>query len=349
LDIRAEIVHLIRHIVKEEIAALRNAHWGHISGYNPKGHTVKVLIPSLRDQNGNMYETSDLPLGTMRTGPGWGLQYAPALANATPDNLIGGEQVQVSLHDRRTGVGEITKFAFNVTHTPPGAGASDGSTNSDDDTTGTNQLQPGEMIDKFQSGTFFKIFADGHMALFTKDKLVINTSKECDLNVLENDLTINILTGNATVTLNQGSATVEAKLGNITALTDEGHIFATAKVGNIYADAILGNITISAPAGTVDVVAGLACTVTAQSVQINTTSTIALTAGGIVSISAPGIDLTSAIIDAGSGAIQQLLNAAYLLWGNNHVHVSSSPGSLTSAPVAPAVLGIQSTNNLEGS
>lgn len=181
-------IHTVMQQAQQQVGDVRLVLFGHISSYDPQKHAVKVIIPAYRDETGAPLETSWIPLGTLAVGNGFGVQYAPhggASAN-TPGN---GEQVQVLIFNRATGLMAVAQMCFNDLMLPPGNGDTTPDATEigalEGDPHGRAELKSGELIIRHKSGAFLKFYDSGTVQLFTHD--AINLVAEKDVNVIAND------------------------------------------------------------------------------------------------------------------------------------------------------------------
>lgn len=357
-----DIVHEILRQSNQQMQDMELAFDGHISTYDVATNMAKVIVPVLGvDDDGDnssgggqsSWETNWIPVAAPFVGNNFGIQYC-FKGGATAENPAAGEPVIVIKQNRENGHMYCIPSNYNKQMVPPGAGISTGSnptvaedsnsniTDSSDagqDVNGTAKQNPGELIIQLPatgsgSPNFVKFYEDSSFR--TNVEMTMNVRVQQDLNVIlkQGNMNVDVQTGDVNVLTEMGNINAEAKLGMINVTADVGTITALAKVGNIAALATAGNIEAVAAAGSITIQSG---------------TTIDLVAGGTVTITAPGISLDSAIIDAGTGAIQALCNEAFLTWANSHTHISSSPGSATSAPISPAIPGVESTVCLKAS
>jgi hypothetical protein len=82
---------------------------GELTDYDPTTHTAKFNLPMVTDENDNIQETGFLPLGTMFTGVGFGLQFPPDQ----------GDQALILFLDHNGSTPMAAVFLYNQTETPP--------------------------------------------------------------------------------------------------------------------------------------------------------------------------------------------------------------------------------------
>lgn len=92
--------------------------YGHIANYDPMTHRVRVVLPSVRDEDDVPVLTSWMPLGTSAAGANWGVQFAP-VGGATIENPTQGELVIVQRIDRQVGVQAVASLVWNQVSKPP--------------------------------------------------------------------------------------------------------------------------------------------------------------------------------------------------------------------------------------
>lgn len=127
--------------------------YGHIANYDPKLNRVRLILPSVRDENGNCVLTPWMQLGSAWAGNGFGFQVAP-VGGATQEKPTAGEQCLVARIDRGQGFGAVLLMGFNQTSAPP-----------------VSDLQPGEAVLMAQGGSFVRFHADKHIEVNSQDKV----------------------------------------------------------------------------------------------------------------------------------------------------------------------------------
>lgn len=200
-----ELAHVIKGLVQQEIREIRPFVYAHISNYNPALHAVRVVVPSMRDELTNAPLVSGwLPLGTLQTGSGTGVQVAP-VGGASTSNPTGGEQCLVALSDRGIGVASVIALFFNNKTPAPSPALS-------------SPLQAGEMV-AFSNGVLVRWHNGGTLEITTTKDVNISVGGSANVQV----------TGTATVqsqgTMNLGSVqsdtTIQAQ-GTLSVLA--GHV-----------------------------------------------------------------------------------------------------------------------------
>ena len=296
---------------------------GHVIEYDPTTHMCRVLLPTRRseDDQGNVdvIETGWVQVGTGHVGDGFGEQYA-LKGGATAENPEKGEQVQVSIQHRSSGLCAVANLTFNDTMQPPGAGpngdaGNDQNDNATDDTDGTLQLRAGEHIQKHESGTFIKLYSNGDIGIFAANDAVIRVHGDCKVIVEEGDLSADVQQGDLSVTVDQGDADISVPQGDTTIESDTGSIAVTTNSGDIAVETDEG--------------------------------AIAIYGSTAVEVASDGpIEITSGIVNAGLGPLyQSLANIVFLLQTyNQHSHPA-----LGAPPDLQAVPGIDSTIDLAAS
>jgi hypothetical protein len=121
--------------------------YGHIANYDPKTHRVRVVLPSVRNEDDVPVLTSWMPLSSIGAGAGWGVQIAP-LGGATTQNPTGGELVAVMRFDRHLGVGVSASMIWNQVNVPPGTA-----------------LNPGEILLQSKSGASILLDKSGNVTV----------------------------------------------------------------------------------------------------------------------------------------------------------------------------------------
>lgn len=114
-----ELVHVVKHIAAQSSIEQRPWVYGHISTYDPLRHAVRVIVPSMRDdQTGDPLVSGWLQLGSGSVGGGSGLQVFP-VGGATVQNPTAGEQCMVAINDRGTGVAAVVCLFYSNVQQPP--------------------------------------------------------------------------------------------------------------------------------------------------------------------------------------------------------------------------------------
>ena len=121
--------------------------YGHIANYDPKTHRVRVVLPSVRNEDDTPVLTGWMALGSPMAGAGWGIQIAPA-GGASQNNPTAGELVAVMRFDRNLGVGVVASLLWNQVNTPPGT-----------------SLNPGEILIQSKGGASIKLDKSGNVAV----------------------------------------------------------------------------------------------------------------------------------------------------------------------------------------
>jgi len=121
--------------------------YGHIASYDAATHRVKLILPSVRDEDGTPVTTAWMPLGTGAAGQGWGIQIAP-MGGATTENPTGGELCVVQRLDRTWGVQAVACQIFNQVNAPP-----------------FPNLQPGEVGMQSQGGASMLFDKEGNVTV----------------------------------------------------------------------------------------------------------------------------------------------------------------------------------------
>lgn len=259
---------------------------GHVIEYDPTTHMCRVILPTRRAQDSTgidqPMETGWIQVGSQAVGNGFGFQYA-LKGGATAQNPALGEQVQVSIQHRASGLCAVANLTYNDKMRPPGAG--DGSTSNDNalaDPYGTAQLQPMEGILKFNSGSMAKFFSNGDIAVYAARDLVATVQNDCNLTVLEGDLNVDVQVGDTEIITELGDTLVYTEFGNTAIVSD------------------IGDIAVETSGGAVSV-----------------------TAATEVDVNAPVVNIFSPIVNIGIGAFQLLANAYHaLVTYNSHTHLS---------------------------
>ncbi|HEY9678684.1 MAG TPA: hypothetical protein V6C76_11785 [Drouetiella sp.] len=330
----SESFHAMLHGAQSQIHDVKLIKSAFVSSYDEEKPAVKVIIPQDRDadDDSKAAETDWIPLMSFAVGDKIGFQWAPK-GGATPENPEDGEQVCILILQRNEGVFVCPLFMFNESMTPPGAGLDDSDNDQDpndlkgwdDDPQGLKKLKADEMVFRFASGTFVKVYENGDTQIYTAgdcyaytkgDANVVVREGDANISVEKGDVNLDILEGDLNATVEAGDTNIETTFGNTTISSTEGNITCVTENGDIVASTDVGAISLSAP-------------------------DIQLTASGTININ-------SGIINAGVAALQALCNEFFLEKYNNHTH-EVPLGGTTSEPLEPAVVGVDTTVNFEAS
>ena len=144
-----ELAHAIGRHVVGQLADSQRPCFAHIASYNAALHSVRVIIPSLRDEFDTPVLSGWIPFASPSAGGGGGLQYHP-LTGATQADPTAGEQCQIGFFDPRIGLSAVGGLHFNAqTPTPASLLPNE------------DPLKPGETVIAQKSGNYVRIRADG--------------------------------------------------------------------------------------------------------------------------------------------------------------------------------------------
>ena len=181
-----EFAHLIKHLAAQQDGDFTATIYGHVASYDPKLHRIRVILPSLRDQNGVPMLSPWAPLGTVMVGPGIGFQYAPK-GGATVGNPTAGELAKISIVDRDGSVEIGASLHFTEQMLPP-----------------FQTMQPGELGIKGAQGSKFYMAEDGTTTIDTSaasgSKVIVNAAGDVDLTTQTGSVNIVSVGGNVNVT-----------------------------------------------------------------------------------------------------------------------------------------------------
>lgn len=180
-----ELLHQVKHAATQQQEAYRPDVYGHVASYDPVGHRVRLVIPSLGDGDGNYVLTGWMPLGTIAAGNGWGVQIAP-MGGASVQSPTNGEKCKISIMERNYGVAVCAEMCFDQVYAPPFA-----------------TLQPGEIAIKAQSGSYLYFHENGQVELTLPTGDLLATAVQGNITAVAEQ-------GNASVTATQGSVDVTA-------------------------------------------------------------------------------------------------------------------------------------------
>ncbi len=188
------LAHLIKQAAAQQATTEERAYRGHIATYDATLHRVRVIIPTLRDQNDNPVLSGWMPLGTPFVGSGFGIQVVPT-GGATLSNPTAGEQVLVGLFDPRVGISAVHCMFYTEASPPPGALLQ---------TSGT-PLQAGEVVIQSSPGSFMRMHANGDCEFTlsgSSGKTIINAQNGIDVSTNLGDVNVTAASGTVTVTAN---------------------------------------------------------------------------------------------------------------------------------------------------
>lgn len=293
---------------------------GHVIEYDVTTHMCRVLLQTRRAQDhggggGGLggggqggvgvqtMETGWCQVGSLMVGDHFGIQYA-LKGGATAEHPERGEQVQLSIQHRPSGLAAVANLTFNDTMPPPGGGNNNGGgggggNNIDPttDTDGSQQLQPGELIIKHESGSFIKFYQTGDVRLYTAQNLYALVQQDCDVTVLEGDMNVDIQQGDLNVTVEQGNTTVDIQHGHLTATVQEDCDLTVVE----------GDLNVNVQTGDINMT-------TAHDFVVNAANDIRLIAGNTIDITATSQDVN---INAGNNVDVTAADNIYLNAGDD--------------------------------
>jgi phage gp45-like len=217
-----EFLHNVKFAAQQQTEDYAPFVYGHIASYDPLTHRVRLILPSIRNEDGTPVLTSWMPLGSMG-GAGWGIQIAP-MGGATQQNPTQGELCIVQRLDRTQGIQVCASMIWNQVNQPP-----------------FTTLQPGEIGLQSQSGSSLKMTNDKNVTVTSGAKL--NMTVTGDINITTQGKTTVTSTGDLGITT-QGSTTINST-GNCT-LNSSGNLTLAA----------LGSLAITATSAAIGAVGG---------------------------------------------------------------------------------------------
>lgn len=203
-----QFAHMIRHVATQG-GEIKPHVYGHIASYDPMGHRVRCIIPSMMDDDGNPLLSPWMPMGTISAGNGYGIQVIYQ-GGATADNPTAGEQVQINLFDKQRGVSAVPCSYFHANSPPP---ATNLPTTDDGYGAAADAAVAGDVIisaPSAQAGgpnSFLRMRKDGEIQVWSAGMVTADVI---------GGITVTVNTGDANITLAQGDATVTATQGNVT-------------------------------------------------------------------------------------------------------------------------------------
>lgn len=166
-----ELTHVIKQIVLQQMEN-SNSFWrGHISTYDPIGHKVRVIIPSLRDQFNNPVLSDWMPLGTQQAGGGYGIQVAPK-GGASANNPTAGEQVLVGVFSPNVGIAAVPCQFYTDQQLPPGAALQ----------SSAKPLLGGEVVFQGPSGSYIRMHQDGLVEAYSPTDATLTAASKVVVN-----------------------------------------------------------------------------------------------------------------------------------------------------------------------
>ena len=155
-----ELGHLIRQLAGQQDIEFRPLAYAHIASYDASTHRIRVIVPSLRDDDPAPTLSGWIPMVAGQVGNGYGVQSAP-FGGATVANPTGGEQVILGLFDKMHGVVACLGQTFNGVSLPPATALS-------------APVLPGETVIFNKAGSFVRLHANGDVEVNTKGKTLVN-------------------------------------------------------------------------------------------------------------------------------------------------------------------------------
>ena len=164
---------------------------GYCIEYDVLSHMGRFLLTSRGgyDEGDNFkgMETGWCQIGSPQVGDNFGDQYC-LKGGATQENPEQGEEAQIVIQFRHSGLSVCANLTFNDKLKPPGNGQNSSSSGPSalEDSDGSYQLQPTERIIKFPMGSFLKWYANGDIQLFAANNLVMIATKDVDIKAGQN-------------------------------------------------------------------------------------------------------------------------------------------------------------------
>lgn len=386
-----DLVALFHQAGKEQLQDMELNLIGHVIEYDPKTHMCRVLLPTRRaeeedEDEPSPMETGWIQVGSGMVGNGFGSQYA-LKGGATADEPEKGEQVQVSIQHRLSGLSAVANLTYNDEMKPPGAGeeeeesegggeegggsegessSEDEGANATDDVEQTKQLKPGERIDRHESGTSVKFFENGDIGIRSVRDAVIHldVKGDCKFFIKEGNLQVFIEKGNIEAELEEGDITALLYEGDVDVEIIEGDANLTIEQGSANTTIEAGDISNYVEAGVIDniVAAGEAMTyvevgdaliyVEEGDADIDAGGAVNIAAGGLVNVVAGGaVDIAAPIINIIGGVIQAgtagFQKLMNAFFGSETYNTHTHPNG--GPPVPQAVPGLDTTFDFEAS
>ncbi len=157
-----ELSHIIKQHVAQAMVDQKAFIYGHIANYDPVAHKVRLILPSLRDENGRAILTPWMPFGTTGAGQGGGFQYHP-FTGATAANPTAGEQCMVMLLDKNQGVAAASVLFYGPGDATPASGLP----------AGAAPFAAGEYLLGQKSGSFVRLHASGDVEVYAIGKAIV--------------------------------------------------------------------------------------------------------------------------------------------------------------------------------
>ncbi len=282
---------------------------GYCTVYDPDSGMGKFLIPELRDDQDNPFETGFCQVGSMIVGDSFGMQYC-LKGGATQDEPNKGEQAEIIVYQRTTGLMAVANLTFNESMPPPGAAPeqetenntteddsnsniTDDDSDAGDDVDGSAQLKATEFITKFappDSGegsggggsggssdggggaSFIKFYEDGSGRL--NIELTMNARFKQNLNIIVKE-------GSCNLDVQQGDCNAWIEKGDLNTTVGEGDVNTTVSKGDVTTTVSEGNVTTTVSQGSATLnVTELDILMTAgRDITMNATRDINMTAG----------------------------------------------------------------------
>lgn len=155
-----DLIHLLKHAAAQQEGDFKPFIYGHVANYDPQLHRVRVIYPSIRDQNNKPVLSPWMPLGSLMAGSGFGIQYAP-MGGASFENPTAGEQVKVSVFERDGSIQTAADIHFTQKMLPP-----------------FPNMKPGELGLKSPGGSFVYMHENSDIELSSAAKVIIDTATD---------------------------------------------------------------------------------------------------------------------------------------------------------------------------
>lgn len=142
------VAHAIAQHVRTLLVEEQRPCFAHVASYDPKRGTVRVILPSFRDDNNVPVLSGWLPFGAPSAGAGGGVQYHP-VTGATQQNPTLGEQCQIGFFGSAGGISAAPCFHFGSSPTPSALLPEN------------DPIQPGETVIAVAQGGYVRLRKNG--------------------------------------------------------------------------------------------------------------------------------------------------------------------------------------------
>ena len=197
-----EFIHLFKLSAEQQVGDLRAYQVGHIASYDLEKNAVRVLFPSIQNENGVPAVSPWIQLGSPWVGKDSGFQIHP-IGGSTFEEPTKGEQVLVCMVEREAGLSFVATMLYTELHTPPASLLEE-------------QFKPGEAVWMHRTGSFLRFQDNGDIALETNQDTIVNSSRDVLIqggrNIQLNCLTQLQVNNAPSISINSGNSNLDVEL-----------------------------------------------------------------------------------------------------------------------------------------